>query len=338
FFSSRRRHTRLVSDWSSDVCSSDLSPSTFSNASGATLTDSGGTLNINATNWSNAGTLNIQAGTVNLGGTLPGLGTFNRTAGSVVNLTGTLNNTGGTLDIGGGPFGPGGLNAINSPGVIVGGTVLNSNASRTLNSSSGALDGVTLGSDLNLNGTLLVRNGLTLGDGFTFNIGNDTVAFQQPAAQHIATLGSSTISMAGGTLQAGNGLAQTLTIDPGGAVQGFGSISQSSASTIVNAGTIVANTTGQSLTINPSVFTNSGAVSVSAGTLTISPSTFSNASGATLTDSGGTLNINATNWSNAGTLNIQAGTVNLGGTLPGLGTFNRTAGSVVNLTRTRTHP
>src|SRR5258706_9783386 len=28
FFSSRRRHTRLVSDWSSDVCSSDLSHST----------------------------------------------------------------------------------------------------------------------------------------------------------------------------------------------------------------------------------------------------------------------------------------------------------------------
>src|SRR5258706_10037520 len=26
FFSSRRRHTRLVSDWSSDVCSSDLHP------------------------------------------------------------------------------------------------------------------------------------------------------------------------------------------------------------------------------------------------------------------------------------------------------------------------
>src|SRR5258706_1169227 len=29
FFSSRRRHTRLVSDWSSDVCSSDL-PAAFS--------------------------------------------------------------------------------------------------------------------------------------------------------------------------------------------------------------------------------------------------------------------------------------------------------------------
>src|SRR5258706_8882156 len=29
FFSSRRRHTRLVSDWSSDVCSSDLTHSIF---------------------------------------------------------------------------------------------------------------------------------------------------------------------------------------------------------------------------------------------------------------------------------------------------------------------
>src|SRR5258706_8876457 len=33
FFSSRRRHTRLVSDWSSDVCSSDLA-GTFKCASG----------------------------------------------------------------------------------------------------------------------------------------------------------------------------------------------------------------------------------------------------------------------------------------------------------------
>src|SRR5262249_56450066 len=33
FFSSRRRHTRLVSDWSSDVCSSDLSHAIFMRAS-----------------------------------------------------------------------------------------------------------------------------------------------------------------------------------------------------------------------------------------------------------------------------------------------------------------
>src|SRR6266480_5897983 len=29
FFSSRRRHTRLTCDWSSDVCSSDLQPDSF---------------------------------------------------------------------------------------------------------------------------------------------------------------------------------------------------------------------------------------------------------------------------------------------------------------------
>src|SRR5437879_13238528 len=29
FFSSRRRHTRYIGDWSSDVCSSDLSPQVY---------------------------------------------------------------------------------------------------------------------------------------------------------------------------------------------------------------------------------------------------------------------------------------------------------------------
>src|SRR5947199_3699885 len=43
FFSSRRRHTRCLSDWSSDVCSSDLTPagslvaySHFANVPGST--------------------------------------------------------------------------------------------------------------------------------------------------------------------------------------------------------------------------------------------------------------------------------------------------------------
>src|SRR5262245_65083146 len=39
FFSSRRRHTRCLSDWSSDVCSSDLSPAAWSGAS--TMTRNG---------------------------------------------------------------------------------------------------------------------------------------------------------------------------------------------------------------------------------------------------------------------------------------------------------
>src|SRR5215210_6617671 len=34
FFSSRRRHTRYIGDWSSDVCSSDLMPSSLFLAAG----------------------------------------------------------------------------------------------------------------------------------------------------------------------------------------------------------------------------------------------------------------------------------------------------------------
>src|SRR5436853_4348018 len=36
FFSSRRRHTRCLSDWSSDVCSSDLATSNFLGRGGGT--------------------------------------------------------------------------------------------------------------------------------------------------------------------------------------------------------------------------------------------------------------------------------------------------------------
>src|SRR5258706_7311385 len=41
FFSSRRRHTRLVSDWSSDVCSSDLTSYANANADHAGVAASG---------------------------------------------------------------------------------------------------------------------------------------------------------------------------------------------------------------------------------------------------------------------------------------------------------
>src|ERR1019366_10309040 len=45
FFSSRRRHTRLVSDWSSDVCSSDLMTSRLIMAiGGSTSTRASATL------------------------------------------------------------------------------------------------------------------------------------------------------------------------------------------------------------------------------------------------------------------------------------------------------
>src|SRR5690349_11315919 len=60
FFSSRRRHTRSLRDWSSDVCSSDL-------MTAATLNVGGGVLNFNTA--SPVSSLNLSAGT--LGGTSP---------------------------------------------------------------------------------------------------------------------------------------------------------------------------------------------------------------------------------------------------------------------------
>src|SRR2546426_6993872 len=42
FFSSRRRHTRLQGDWSSDVCSSDLKPTSSSQPTDSTVSCAGG--------------------------------------------------------------------------------------------------------------------------------------------------------------------------------------------------------------------------------------------------------------------------------------------------------
>src|SRR5258706_15463062 len=54
FFSSRRRHTRLVSDWSSDVCSSDLS----------NTPQTPGMLRAAAVNFARVGSQKLWAGTV----------------------------------------------------------------------------------------------------------------------------------------------------------------------------------------------------------------------------------------------------------------------------------
>src|SRR5262245_64421812 len=56
FFSSRRRHTRCLSDWSSDVCSSDLTPS-----SGNILTN--GNIEAGTTGWAVFGVGTLTADT-----------------------------------------------------------------------------------------------------------------------------------------------------------------------------------------------------------------------------------------------------------------------------------
>src|SRR5258705_6823346 len=48
FFSSRRRHTRCLSDWSSDVCSSDLSWNTTPQAAGGPNANLAGVFQLNS--------------------------------------------------------------------------------------------------------------------------------------------------------------------------------------------------------------------------------------------------------------------------------------------------
>src|SRR5256885_5648794 len=63
FFSSRRRHTRLQGDWSSDVCSSDLSPGSFTAIMGPSGSGKSTLLNVAA------GLDRPTSGRVALGGT-----------------------------------------------------------------------------------------------------------------------------------------------------------------------------------------------------------------------------------------------------------------------------
>src|SRR5256885_16667740 len=76
FFSSRRRHTRLQGDWSSDVCSSDLS-------------------NVGAINLTNGTVTLNSASAVSVAGLTMSFGTLNGTA--PINLTSSSTWTNGTL-------------------------------------------------------------------------------------------------------------------------------------------------------------------------------------------------------------------------------------------------
>src|SRR5262249_14502760 len=151
---------------------------TFTN--NGTLIASAGTLTISATNWSSTGAFQVGgSGLLNLGGSFSDtrFTTFTRTGGTV-NITGTLDNTGNPLNIGNaGVFGMGGRNSLT--GTIRAGT-LTSDAT-ALTSNSGTLDGVTIGSNLALGGTLVsVSNNLALANGITLSAGSTQMNFNGP--------------------------------------------------------------------------------------------------------------------------------------------------------------
>ncbi|HNJ75930.1 MAG TPA: hypothetical protein PLE72_04135, partial [Azospira sp.] len=316
-----------------------VSPTNWTNSATGSIEAQGGTLTLNGSNLGNSGALSLSSGSIfNLGGTvtLASLGTFTRAAGSTFNLTGTLDLGGATLDIGsGGAFKTGGLSSLT--GTIANGTLV-SNDGTLLNSSGGSLDGITLGSSLGFtSGTTSIYNSLQLASGITVNKGASTWYFRTTGVQNLATVsGGATINTAGGGLYAGWGVSgQTLQIGSGITYQGYGTISDSSVATIVNSGTLIANTVGQTLSINPTNLTNSGTLQVTAGTLSVAPTNWTNTG--TISIQGGSFSLSGSNLVNTGTTTVDPGaTLTLTGnlTLASLGTFSRGAGSSINLSGT----
>ncbi|MFS6826943.1 beta strand repeat-containing protein [Cyanobium sp. ATX-6F1] len=228
------------------------------------VTANNGTVSISSTSWSNGstGVFNVgPSGTLNLGGTFTNAnpGASNRTGGSVF-IPGTFDLAGATLDVGSaGLFGSGGLTQLS--GTLLGGTLINTDTTPVLTSGLGTLNGMTIGSNVGINGTLRIANDLLLTNGVTVNKGANNWNF---VTTGVRTLGlapgasSATVSSSGGAIFAGSGVSgQTLTIGPGVTLQSSGAgtttLTNSSAAPIINNGTI-ASTTGGTWSITPTSF------------------------------------------------------------------------------------
>jgi hypothetical protein len=279
-----------------------------------------GVLTIN-TNWSGPnGQLIIDGGTLNLGGTFA-TADLNQNAiqrnGGIVNITGALDNTDDTL----------GLDAVTGPfklsgGSITGGTIATTAASDLTfaNNGNNRLINVTIDGDASADGGFVRVSGSLAVTG-TFDVGNGNLG-----VENSGSLTSGVFTLDGGTLGIyGSSGNQTLTLGTQTTVSGLGAVGafvgiNGSAGFLVNNGQIIANQSGQTLTINPAThFNNSGRVQAGADANTA------------------VLTINALWTSVNGVLAIDGGTLNLGGatTTPGLNAPGiERIGGTLNLTGT----
>ncbi|MGO9199269.1 MAG: Ig-like domain-containing protein [Limisphaerales bacterium] len=272
-----------------------------------TIDVSGGTLTLNGS-WINAGTINVSGGTLTLNGSWTNTGAIDATNSTVytsgtstvdmlsaiggTNLTlylnGTLANTDTTLVLDGNL----GVWALQG-GTIQGGTVTTTNGAALIVNESGTLDGVTVAGVLDVGNTynganLTVTNGLVLNG--TALVGSPT----HGSWAGISFAGSQTLSgngtvvfgqipTGGGGLGYGNALylahgGTTLTIGPGITVRGqAGAIGAAAYAwngpanvALINQGTIAADVSSGTITINAQPFTNDGlAEALNGGTLDV---------------------------------------------------------------------
>lgn len=129
-----------------------------------TLDVTSGTLNLLG-DWTNQGIINATDSTINFGGefVMADLGTINRTNSTML-ITGILNNTSATYQVDNPDL------RLGSNGTIKGGTITASSAAFTVNNNyfyTHTLDGVTVASDFKIQGSINIRNGLTINAGVT---------------------------------------------------------------------------------------------------------------------------------------------------------------------------
>ena len=266
--------------------------------SGTLEAENGGTLRLNGT-WTDSGTIIADSSSaVYLGGTFS-LGSSSSFGGAgSLDLTGTLDNSGTTLSID-----TSGLTLALLGGTVNGGTIdLSGGATIVGTSSGGTLAGVTLDGTLDMTGdlaTVTVRGGLTL-DG-TIELGSNNTSYYGDlnfqGAQTLGGTGSVVLGESGyneiDNYSSGSGDSGTLTIGSGITIAGQAGIIGNSSYPLINQGTIDADVSGGTISVNGTNWSNSGTLEAS---------------------NGGTLNLSGT-WTDAGTVTAGSGsTVDLGGT------------------------
>ncbi|MGE0608365.1 MAG: beta strand repeat-containing protein, partial [Pirellulales bacterium] len=253
--------------------------------------------------WDNNSGITQAGGTIHLGGTftVADLGTFTGTAGTV-SIFGTLDDAAGTLTI----------NAARtwqvSAGTLKGVTVVGDTGAALLQvtSADGTFDAATLGVNTTLRdgAQVTVLNGLTLSNSAVLRLERVTGSFNDVFDTGLNFSGTQTlggtgsVELFGGTHSSAEADLRmrptgggTLTIAAGVTVRnasnslGLTTLGDAATGALILQGTVLAQSSGQTLRVTGSSVTNNGTLQVTSGTLDVTAN-LTNFSGGTLT--GGT--------------------------------------------------
>ncbi len=283
--------------------------------------------NFGPVNWTNAGILRVAGGaTFDLGGGVTWANGTLVNDGGVFNITGTLNNAGSTFAIN---SASGSIN-LRSIGRINGGTVTTADGARLVATAGNpVLAGVIVNGDIDvISAPLGIDTSLTLGGSIRASGAGASVGFTTPTG----LLSGGTLSLAGPSAASLHRLTTiaggTATLGPGTVVRGGNAAladdtnigGNAFRNTLINQGRISADVAGQTLSILPDNFTNSGTVeAVAGGTLNIGG-----------TGAGSPTDPAARTWSSTGTIRVDNAALQLGGffSTPSLAGLQRTGGTV----------